>query len=239
MLHYSKKRILKSKPYIHLSAEELKKGKLPKRHITHIRKVLRMKGSFEAEISDGVNLLYAVNISETNDIKIIRSQNIPERSSSLKIIQARIKPSRLSVLIEKLSELGVTEIQFCSSEFSQVPRLKIDKMQKISENACMQSHNPRIPNILDNELGIEDFEFDSKENVFWGEIGSNNSFENEELLKSSRVVFINGPEGGWSEREKAFLKNRFRSISLSNTVLRAETAAISVASIFRFKNLIL
>ncbi len=46
-----------------------------------------------------------------------------------------------------------------------------------------------------------------------------------------KICFLIGPEGGWSEQEFALLeRNGVEEISISNLILRAETAAIAIAA---------
>lgn len=53
-------------------------------------------------------------------------------------------------------------------------------------------------------------------------------------FNAHNIYFINGPEGGWSKQEYNYLKSRFRSVVLSDNVLRTETAAISAISVLYF-----
>jgi 16S rRNA (uracil1498-N3)-methyltransferase len=51
-------------------------------------------------------------------------------------------------------------------------------------------------------------------------------------IQSKRIAALIGPEGGWSDKEREFFKQKgIKSVSLGKQVLRAETAAIAVASL--------
>ena len=63
---------------------------------------------------------------------------------------------------------------------------------------------------------------------------SNNSQKITEVItnKDKNILYIIGPEGGFEESEVEFFKNKKAyEISLGNRILRAETAAITVASV--------
>jgi 16S rRNA (uracil1498-N3)-methyltransferase len=58
-----------------------------------------------------------------------------------------------------------------------------------------------------------------------------------EYLEDSleEVLFVIGPEGGFSPKEEAYLiENDFKPTTLGKRVLRVETAAIYVASIINY-----
>jgi 16S rRNA (uracil1498-N3)-methyltransferase len=47
-----------------------------------------------------------------------------------------------------------------------------------------------------------------------------------------RVALLVGPEGGWTERERAAIVDAgWTTVSLGNNILRAETAAIAALAI--------
>ena len=61
-----------------------------------------------------------------------------------------------------------------------------------------------------------------------GEKFDKNDFEKDRILG----IFI-GPEGGWSGRElELFKEKRLKILSIGKQILRAETAAIAVSSLF-------
>jgi 16S rRNA (uracil1498-N3)-methyltransferase len=55
-------------------------------------------------------------------------------------------------------------------------------------------------------------------------------------IQSKRIAALIGPEGGWSDKEREFFKQKgIKSVSLGKQVLRAETAAIAIASLILLK----
>ncbi|MCX6717846.1 MAG: 16S rRNA (uracil(1498)-N(3))-methyltransferase [Candidatus Taylorbacteria bacterium] len=55
-------------------------------------------------------------------------------------------------------------------------------------------------------------------------------------IQSKRIAALVGPEGGWSDKEREFFKQKgIKSVSLGKQVLRAETAAIAVSAIILLK----
>ena len=55
-------------------------------------------------------------------------------------------------------------------------------------------------------------------------------------LAGSTVLFLIGPEGGWTDTELAEARdNGFHAVSLGEGILKAETAAIVGASLIRYE----
>jgi RsmE family RNA methyltransferase len=56
-------------------------------------------------------------------------------------------------------------------------------------------------------------------------------------MKKLPPAFFVGPEGGWTEKEqKLFQKNKAFSWHLENTILRAETAALTALSLWQYRD---
>ena len=53
--------------------------------------------------------------------------------------------------------------------------------------------------------------------------------------KNKKVLVLIGPEGGFDDKEIEYLMGKAKLVSLGKTILRSETAAIFVASAFRYQ----
>ena len=225
---------LRNTPFVILSAIEFTELEtksqvdLPKRHEKHFSKVLR-KSTFTAYVSNGEGQIKSVVI-EQGTIRENGETKKVVREKTLKLNQSIIRPKGLEVVVQKATELGVSEIQLFSSEHSFHKLPKLPRLLQISENAAMQSKNAFLSKISITDLQLEKLiEAESDSLVFWGDINSSERL-GQVSENSKTIVFFNGPEGGWSSAEEQLLKNCFRGISLSHNVLRAETAAIAFIS---------
>lgn len=133
------------------------------------------------------------------------------------------KRDNFELVVQKLTELGVHTIVPIISDRTIKQALRIDRLQKISDEALEQSggsHRVKISepmslesSLLKNkELPKYCFDMDGEKLVAGGSLES---------------VFYIGPEGGWSDEEKKIFKEHGAKVcSLGETVLRAETATI-------------
>lgn len=230
-------------PFILL--EDFSQKKLPKEAVHHLRMVLRKKEQIEILIGNGLGNIAKAKIHANNDLVIDEQKIVCAPKPRLHLIQSLVKRKSLEWILQKASEIGVSSITFFLSDYSSSTNEenKKERLQKILLNACMQSRNPFIPKLSFNVFSLMENlqilkEKNSTHEVVWGnwlEPNSSKAFwqnDMKELVQD--IYFINGPEGGWSEKEYLYLKNRFRSIQLSNNVLRAETAAITALAVLLY-----
>lgn len=144
-----------------------------------------------------------------------------------------IKNNNFELVVEKAVELGINKIIPIISNRVIKSNLNMDRLTKIIKESTEQSGRLDIMNISEPktmEDVLSDCDFDDHLKYF-GSIDKTKTTEF--LLKSSRdkkMVFV-GPEGGFSENEILFFnKNKITPICVNENVLRAETAAIVLAS---------
>ncbi len=130
------------------------------------------------------------------------------------------KRDTFEFVIQKLTELGVARIVPLLTDRTVKQSLRKDRLEKISIEATEQSGHSTIVQI-EEPVALSLFLKNNTENILY--------FDTEATTTKTAgaTVFCIGPEGGWSEEEKAlFKKYATPAVSMSQTVLRAETAAI-------------
>ena len=149
-----------------------------------------------------------------------------------------IKPRNIGYLIEKTTEIGVNNFFPLKTEFSENIKLNYSRLNKIAIEATEQSENINVPKI-DEVTKLKDFftKIDSDRKIIMcDEKKKNNSIM--KILKKNKfkklAIFI-GPVGGWSKNDmKEFLNQKeVFFISLGNSLLKADTAAIYALSCIR------
>lgn len=154
----------------------------------------------------------------------------------LSLIFAPIKQHRLSFLIEKATELGVTKFVPITTQYTIMKNINIEKLEKIAIEAAEQSGRMDVPQFeqiqnLHNLLDI----IDGKKIILCSEHENNNNIS---TFKDFDSVIV-GPEGGFSDSEIKKLINHpaIKSCSLGVRILRAETASIAALSFLSLNRL--
>jgi len=133
-----------------------------------------------------------------------------------------IEPKNIEKAIPSLNEIGVGKITFVYCDYSQKNfKLKPERIEKILINSCQQCGRSNIPEI---EIINSSYEFFKKYSEFYALDFDGKKIECDFYANKP---FLIGPEGGFSEKERKFFKNKFK---LKGFILRSETAAISICS---------
>ena len=185
-------------------------------------------GEWEAsieEISKKSGLLFCV--------KQTKPQIMPP---DLWLFFSPLKKVRTDFIVEKATELGVAKIIPVQTEHTNADRIKLTRLSAHAIEAAEQCGGTYIPKIEElqkiNEV-LEKFPPDRRL-LFCDEKlqASEVNFEN---LKEGKWAILVGPEGGFSEIERNYLKGlKFTfSISLGPRILRADTAAVTAISLWQ------
>ncbi len=199
----------------------------------HLAKALRVASGSEVTVCDGAGrwrtvafVADAVGVA-AEPLDEIRSEPAPPWE--LTVAFTPVKGDRPEWTVQKLTELGVDRIIAMQTERSVIRwdakrwDKQATKWQRIAREASMQSRRTRLPVIEDlcafDALVANDRSLPDRSLVLADPDG-------EPLGPNDRFVAI-GPEGGWSPTERA---NR-QLVALPGGVLRAETAALTAATI--------
>jgi|GEM_PF-236419 len=162
-------------------------------------------------------------------LRLVDKKYCPEKKCKIYIGFGILKDrTRLEWMMEKCTELGVDGFVPVMADNCQVKDLKrTDRLEKKMIEASEQCGRVRLPEILTNH-SMEEVLDNPKWRVVVMEKGQNKAEIKIEDSNGSRdILLLVGPEGGWSQREiKLFNQSGVRYMSLSDNVLRAETAAI-------------
>lgn len=140
-----------------------------------------------------------------------------------------IRPHLLHLSIEKATELGISHIQLLETDYTQVHRVNIEKLQKIAIEAVEQSEQMAPPQIL-APCPFQNFLNNLPGEVEWcAALERSHSAPLWTTIQPQHAYgVIIGPEGGFSPRERDAMQS-LTAVSLGPTILRAETAAIYAA----------
>lgn len=154
------------------------------------------------------------------------------------IIMSLIKNDNFDLVLQKSTELGVTQIVPVITERTIKKDLNMQRSQRILVEASEQCGRVDVPVITPvkrlNEALSELSESKTKDvGVFVCNMGGINI---KDVLNKKNtykdLVFLIGPEGGWSPKENALFESlKIKSVSINQNVLRAETAAIALLSV--------
>ena len=145
-------------------------------------------------------------------------------------MSAVLKSDKYDWVIQKLTEIGVSQIQPVISERTEKQNLNYDRMRKIMVEASEQSEKIFVPKLHEIKKLGEVVEQEETEK-FYLEISAPKINLSDLKSKNDITIFV-GPEGGWGEGDlEIFSKNNVKPVSLGEQVLRAETASVAIATL--------
>ena len=216
---------------------------IPQSQILHFLSVFRMKKGDPFIAFNPRDGEWNCVISELNKKRALGKRQsfvraFTQNGPKLALAFCLIKKENIRFIIEKGTELGVSDFYPLTSDYSK-PACDIEKARCVSTLAAEQSERLDIPNIHETQ-SLPEFIRNLPDEFKWYSAiekqASKYSLDNADL-KGVNCGFIIGPEGGFSEAEKDALKSHTSAVSLSNNTLRSETAALACLAVFNSKNL--
>lgn len=199
----------------------------------HISKVMRHSSGDKLYITNGLGKIFETKIlTATSDITETVIENVLEYDNPLRKVFfciPKIKsPDRFEFILEKCTELGITNFIIYNAERAVASSEKIERWNKVLLAAMKQSLRSHLPKIY-VEKSLK--EISLKEGIkYVFEQESVNRFSGLSLDNSQNVYFIFGPEGGLSQKELS-LFSKTEIYKIADNRLRTETAVIKCASL--------
>lgn len=209
----------------------------------HASKSLRLKIGNEVVLSNGkgtLALARIINITPSEVFLNIIEYNTYHRTPARLHIALSIlsHPDRFEWFVEKATELNVHRITPLICKHTEKKNINIDRLKRIAIAALKQSRNPFMP-IIDESVNfknfIESFHHESCNKYIAACFGSRSPINQINLKQTT--IFLIGPEGDFTEKELTSAEeHHFKPVFMGNNVLRSETAALFVASVFNYEN---
>lgn len=213
----------------------------------HIKDVMRMKigdhiilqtNDSKEYLSEIVNLSGAVNL-----LILEEKDNRNELDCQVTIAQGLVRREKTEEVVRRIVELGASKyvnvkLERCNIQLKSKDDYKLSRLQTIVKEASEQSERGKLLELdgyltfkeFLNYAKVYDYKFVAYENE--GRTNSHNINEYVSMFSKKNVLFLVGPEGGFSQNEINVLEdNGFICIGLGKRILRTETAPLMIMSI--------
>lgn len=202
----------------------------------HCNKVLRLVPGDHVFLVDGRGGFYEAEIVSAGKknvtLHVVKAeQEYHKRNHHLHIAVAPTKNiDRLEWFLEKATEIGIDEVTPLICERSERKIIKEDRLFKVMTSAVKQSLQAYHP-VLNPAISLTDFLKSAQDGVkliAHCEEGKPRQYISEIIAPHQRYLILIGPEGDFSPNEIALaLAQGFQPLTLGNTRLRTETAALA------------
>jgi 16S rRNA (uracil1498-N3)-methyltransferase len=217
----------------------------PVEEAKHAIKVLRLSLDSQVSITNGLGLMAYAHIIAINKKQCVAQverfeEEYGKRNHYLHIAVAPTKNiKRFEWFLEKATEMGIDEITPVIGFHSERREIKYDRENKVITAAMKQSLKAYHPK-LNQPMAIKEFiKSRVEEELYIAHLIDDKQLllKNAYHLGKSVCVLI-GPEGDFSHEEVLLaLESGFDAVSLGNTRLRTETAALASCFTINMLNL--
>jgi 16S rRNA (uracil1498-N3)-methyltransferase len=151
---------------------------------------------------------------------------------------APLKTERLDYVVQKATEMGVGVIQPVLTRFTQVSRLKLERLRANAIEAaeqCEVLNVPRVEAEITLDRMIDAWPADRSLVLADETAASASPLSSLAELRGKPVGVLIGPEGGFADEERARLRAMPQTvpISLGPRILRADTAAVAALALIQ------
>jgi len=218
------------------------RGVLNQEDSKHCSKVLRKKVGDKISVFDGkggVHHSRIIEISRNEVVFTIEKTNVETSPSYLPVIGISIlkNTNRLEWFLEKATEIGVESIIPMICDRTLKNKFRKDRAQSIVISAMKQSLRTHLPIVKAEEKfanAISNIHFEQK---YICKYDAENPHLYDEIDPGKPSFILIGPEGDFSDKEMILARSLgFKSVNISRSRLRTETAGITACQIIALKN---
>ncbi|MCB1141632.1 MAG: 16S rRNA (uracil(1498)-N(3))-methyltransferase [Leptospiraceae bacterium] len=224
--------LLKDRPiFFRINFEFSGDIKLNSFELEHLRSLRLHRYEKEIEFRDGSGGSAIYHFSPNSNLGTLLSKTkVPTQPNPLSLALAIPKSNRLDYLLQKATEIGISNFHFIIFFQSERKDFNRERCERILLSACSQSKRHTVPQIHIHsslkeylETNPDSFYFDPASPIPW----------KTELTGISTPIL--GPEGGFREEEiKMFTEFDRKGYNLGDTIMRIETAALYSLSVLQY-----
>lgn len=200
----------------------------------HLSRVMRLREGDEIELVNGFGSCATARITKIDKhqtrIEILSLHQTPQTNTHIMIGIPLMRPSKLEWVLEKGTELGADAFLLYPADHSTQDSLsdhQIERLRNITISALKQSKRLYLPSI---EIGVHLENILAKDaHIYFGDVRPKAIPFTDQTNQS--ILFITGPESGFSENELHLLDTKAKAVTLNPNVLRAETAPLVALSL--------
>ncbi len=229
--------------YNNILTESSTEIKFSREESKHIAKVLRKKEGDVLHITNGKGLLFTATITFSNPSQCHATiDSVEKQAQKLYTLHLVVAPTKMNDryewFLEKATEIGIDQITPVICDHSERKVVKQERFERILQSAMKQSLQAYLPQL---NPAISFSEFITQKNT--GQLLIAHCEETQKqslkdvLQPKGDVTILIGPEGDFSTQEiELALSAGFVPVTLGETRLRTETAAIVAAHSVAFMN---
>ncbi len=203
----------------------------------HAVTVLRMQAGEQLVLTDGkgcsatADILQADKKQLTVALGALVAHPAPQKKMILGISLLK-NTARFEWMLEKVTEIGITEIIPLLAERTERQHFRQDRFQQILVSACLQSGQFHFPILHEPMKLAAVFSMDLPPQKFIAHCMEGN--KPQLTGQSLESILLIGPEGDFTAEELALaMQHQFSPVSLGESRLRTETAGIVGAVLLR------
>ena len=215
---------------------------LSKEHIHYVTNVMRLKRGSVINFfnSDGEWKSEIVFLNKDRvEVKFLKKIKESKKRNKIELAVCIVKKNPMEIILQKATELGASKIIPIVSERTEVKELNHDRAKKIVIEATEQSNQMFPPEILE-VTKLKDFleNLDKNTKLLFADVNSKNNLRNNDLKDFKSLCILVGPEGDFSPLERQLILSfpKVEPFTMSNNILRTDTAVISAISLVNFIN---
>lgn len=215
----------------------------------HIREVLRLKEGVQVSVFDGTGNEFRCSITQIRrdftELEVLEQIEPAKPESPLKLTLAiaLLKGEKFDLVVQKGTELGVTTFFPVTTRFSDIQlrdeadaNKRVTRWQRIALEAAKQSGRAVVP-VVEKPLAFDlllSGTDDSQTRLMFTERDGESLLKDGQFPDVKEVTALIGSEGGWSDEELSHAQTAgWKLVTLGGRILRAETAAIAVATLLQ------